>query len=111
MEFDKPDKEVQRPRGNDVADQARSRLCGWRAEFCEASSVAAAVSAAEEHARESLHATRVPPQRCLKWQLQIRRFEHCAASKSFSLGSGCSPLSSGDYQHVAFRIGCSRVIS
>ena len=33
MEFDKPDKEVQRPRGNDVADQACSRLSGWRGEF------------------------------------------------------------------------------
>jgi len=50
MEFDKPDKEVQRPRGNDVADQACSRSCGWRGELREASSVAAAVSAAEEHA-------------------------------------------------------------
>src|SRR5439155_21586254 len=47
MEFDKPDKEVQRPRGNDVADQAYSRSCGWRGELCEPSSVAAAVSAAE----------------------------------------------------------------
>src|SRR5438876_6758942 len=75
MEFDKPDKEIQRPRGNDVVDQASSRSCDWRGELCEPSSVAAAVSAAEEHAttRESLHATRVPPQKCLKWQLQIRR--------------------------------------
>jgi len=82
MEFDKPGKEVQRPRGNDVADQACSRSCGWTGELCEASSVAAAVSAAEEHA------TRVPPQKCLKWQLHIRRFEHGAASMSFSSGSG-----------------------
>jgi|SRR5438552_11967337 len=67
MEFDKPDKEVQRPPGNDVANQACSRSCGWSGELCEPSSVAAAVSAAEEHA------TRVPPQKCLKWQLQIRR--------------------------------------
>ena len=98
MEFDKPGKEVQRPRGNDVADQACSRSCGWRSELCEASSVAAAVSAAEEHAttRESLHATRVPPQKSLKWQLHIRRFEHGAASMSFSPGSGSSLLSSGD---------------
>src|SRR5205085_12529160 len=68
MEFDKPDKEVQRPRGNDVADQACSRSCGWRGDLREPSAVAAAVSAAEEHAttRESLHATRVPPQKCLK---------------------------------------------
>jgi hypothetical protein len=80
MEFYKPDKEVQRPRGNDVADQACSRSCGWRGELCEAPSVAAAVSAEEEHARESLHATHVPPEKCLKWQLQLRRFERCAAS-------------------------------
>src|SRR6478672_3357769 len=94
MEFDKPDKEVQRPRGNDVADPACSRSCGWRSELCEASSVAAAVSAAEEHVCESLHATHVPPQKCLKWQLQIRRFERCAASISFSRCPGSSPLSS-----------------
>ena len=74
MEFDKPDKEVQRPRGNDVADQACSRSCGWRGELREPSAVAAAASTAEEHAttRESLHAARVPPQKCLKWQLHIR---------------------------------------
>jgi hypothetical protein len=53
MEFDKPDKEVQRPRGNDVADQACSRLYGWRGEFCEASSVAAAVSVARGARRSS----------------------------------------------------------
>src|ERR1700756_4990517 len=82
MEFDKPDKEVQRPHGNDVADQACSRSCG---ELCEPSSVAAAVSAAEGHA------TRVPPQKCLKWQLQIRRFEHCAARISFSRARGARP--------------------
>jgi len=88
MEFDKPDKEVQRPRGNDVADQACSRSCGWMGDLREPSAVAAAVSAAEEHAttRESLHATRVPPQKCLKWQLHIRRFEHCAASISILAG-------------------------
>jgi len=85
MEFDKPDKEVQRPPGNDVANQACSRSCGWSGELCEPSSVAAAVSAAEEHA------TRVPPQKCLKWQLQIRRFEHCAARISFSLARGACP--------------------
>ena len=66
MEFDKPDKEVQRPRGNDVADQACSRSCGWRGELREPSAVAAAASTAEEHA------TRVPPQKCLKWQLHIK---------------------------------------
>jgi hypothetical protein len=60
MQCDKLDKEVQRPREDDVADQACSRSRGWRSELCETFSVAAAVSAAGEHAtiRESLHATR-----------------------------------------------------
>src|SRR5205814_3811350 len=39
---------------------------GWRGELREPSAVAAAASTAEEHA------TRVPPQKCLKWQLHIR---------------------------------------
>ena len=59
MEFDKPDKEVQHPRGNDVADQACSRSCGWRGELREASSVAAAVSAAER-ARDTRATTEMP---------------------------------------------------
>lgn len=94
MEFDKPDKEVLRPHGNDVADLACSRSCGWTGELCEASSVAAALSAGEGHARESLHATHVPPQKCRKWQLQIGRLERCAASISVSPAQGArhSPL-------------------
>src|SRR5438270_12684118 len=89
MEFDKPDKEVQRPRGNDVADQACSRSCGWRGELREPSAVAAAASTAEEHA------TREPPQKCLKWQLHIRvsstalQVYHARRLRSSPLSSGC----------------------
>src|SRR5438105_12614649 len=100
MEFDKPDKEVQRPRGNDVADQACSRSCGWRGELREPSAVAAAASTAEEHA------TRVPPTEMPEMATTHQGFEHCAASISCPPGCGArlSPP-------VAFRIGCSRVIS
>ena len=71
MEFDKPDKEVQRPRGNDVADQACSRLCGGRGELREASSVAAAVSAAEERA------AREPTAEMPEMATTHQGFEHC----------------------------------
>jgi len=90
MEFDKPGKEVHRPHGNDVARPGVQSIVRLKGELRELSSVAAAVATAEEHA------TRVPPQKRLKWQLHIRRFEHCAASISLSPGSRSSPLSSDD---------------
>jgi len=60
MEFDKPNKEVQRPRGNDVADQACSRLCGWR--ICSGSRLGwrKARDNSREFARDTRATTEIP---------------------------------------------------
>ena len=65
MEFDKPDKEVQRPRGNDVADQACSRSCGWRGElsrgfFCSGSHVGCRGARHRESCTRSRATTEMP---------------------------------------------------
>ena len=98
MEFDKPGKEVQRPRGNDVADQACSRSCGWRGELsrafrCSGSRVGCrgARDNSREFARDTRATTEMPEMATTHQAFRALRCKYIILA-----GLGELALSSGD---------------